>query len=468
MLSPFIKLISTCTGHYFYDVGTNTIIKVTPELYQKLQIALKTNNIADDDADIICLKKMGYLSSYKPDIIRHPLYDWCDDYLKNLMYNPILQITQDCNFKCRYCTFSGDGSMDRKHSKKTMPWNIAKKALDFAISNNRYNHSFSVSFYGGEPLLEFPLIKKCVEYVNQALLGKEIRYHLTTNVSCISEEMVSFFIANNFLITLSIDGPQELHDKNRRMAATGMGTFEFIIKKLQMIHDMSEDFFRTMNINCVWDMENDIEEIIGFFNNHPLLSKLKLEISIVDSRRINTSFRMTEQNLLDSRKIELYNILNALGYINSTENKFSGKYGLEKYSSFERKLVPLPSMPSVFHHNGPCLPGYRRLFVDINGNFLPCEKVSNSSPAVVIGNVNDGINIDKVKSMLNIGKLTENECKNCWAMHFCDICLAHVDDNFCLSSEMKKRECRFVQRQALQSLKSNIIMREIGMPKGGF
>lgn len=468
MSLPFIKLINTCSGYYFYDVGTNTIIKVTSELYCKLQIALKSNYIDESDTDIINLRKTGYLSYNKPSVIMHPLYHWCEDYLKNLMYNPILQITQDCNFKCRYCTYSGDGSLDRKHSKKMMSWDTAKKALDFAIDNNRYSHSFSVSFYGGEPLLEYPLIKQCVEYINSKLLGKEIRYHMTTNVSCISREMIDFFIANNFLITLSIDGPQALHDKNRRMASTGTGTYEIVIRKLQMIHDVSEEFFRTMNVNCVWDMENDIEEILSFFNNHPLLSKLTVEMSNVNSRRINTSFRMTEQNRIDGKYIELYNVLSALGYIKTAKGKYDRKYGLIKYSSFERKLVPLPGMPTVFHHNGPCLPGYRRLFVDINGNFLPCEKVSNTSPAVIIGNVDDGINIDKVKSMLNLGQLTEDECKNCWAMHFCDICLAHVDDNLCLSSEMKKRECRFVQRQALQSLKSNIIMREIGMPKGGF
>lgn len=459
---PFVKLIETCTGQYIYDVGTNSIIKVEKKTYSNLQRMMKTGADVSDDPVLKRLMERGYLSSKKIEKIEHPYTEWADDYLSNRIYEIILQVTQNCNFRCRYCTFSGDGRLDRKHSQKVMPWEVAKKAIDFVIERNKYCRKLTVAFYGGEPLLEYPLIKRCVEYVNERVRGKEIKYTITTNASCITEEMVRFFIENDFSLMLSIDGSKESHDKNRRFASDGSGTFDHVMKKLQMIYDMSPEFFSSMSINSVWDQENDLEKQSKYLTTHPLLSKLPASIVAVESDRINTSFQITEDNVIKSKYLELMNVMAALG-CSKKEISSNGYSDLRKYAKFARKITPISGMPSSFHHSGPCVPGCSRLFVDIHGDFRPCEKVSGSSPVGIIGNVNNGIDIAKVKQLMNLGKLTEDECKNCWAMHFCEMCMVVADDNKCLSRDLKLRACTSTKIAALVDLKKHVIMKELGV-----
>ena len=68
------------------------------------------------------------------------------------------------------------------------------------------------------------------------------------------------------------------------------------------------------------------------------------------------------------------------------------------------------------HHSGPCVPGIQRLFVDVEGNLYPCERVSEASKAVRMGHIDTGFDIDKARALLNIGKLTEKECKQCFVL----------------------------------------------------
>ena len=93
------------------------------------------------------------------------------------------------------------------------------------------------------------------------------------------------------------------------------------------------------------------------------------------------------------------------------------------------------------HHSGPCIPGQLRLFVNTNGDFYPCERVSESSKEMVIGNVESGFDYKKIIKLLNIGMLTEGECKNCYAIRNCTICSASADDNGILSRNVKLRAC---------------------------
>ncbi len=78
-------------------------------------------------------------------------------------------------------------------------------------------------------------------------------------------------------------------------------------------------------------------------------------------------------------------------------------------------------------HGGPCIPGYRKLFVTTSGTFLPCEKCSETSEDMNLGNLDQGFDFIHIISMMNLGKRTEQDCKNCWAIKNCDICGVRVD-----------------------------------------
>ena len=298
------------------------------------------------------------------------------------------------------------------------------------------------------------------------MYGKRIKYNMTTNFSILTDEILDLLIKNNFYITISLDGSPEAHDKNRKMAADGSGTHARIMKNLKYLRNKNEEYYlQHVQINCVWDLENNYDDLLDFFKGE-LFDGIRVEITPVDSRRSENSFILTQSNIKQNYRCATLSILEGLGlYRSHVPGDTMWWY---KYNLFSRKLFHISEMPSMYHHNGPCLPGYKRLFIDINGSFLPCEKVSNNSNVLCFGNIYDGFDFNCISRFLNIGQLTADECQNCWAMHFCDICLAYVEDEKGLSRERKLYRCDYVKREALFNLREYVIMLEMGMDKGGF
>ncbi|MCL2313620.1 MAG: SPASM domain-containing protein, partial [Firmicutes bacterium] len=99
--------------------------------------------------------------------------------------------------------------------------------------------------------------------------------------------------------------------------------------------------------------------------------------------------------------------------------------------------------------------------VNTNGEFFPCERVSETSDAMKIGNIKDGFDYNKARKILNIAQLTENACKNCWAMRYCTICVKSCDNNGELSGELKLIQCKIVINSTDEIFKDNIMLNEI-------
>ncbi len=142
-----------------------------------------------------------------------------------------LQVTQNCNLHCSYCAYSGNYE-NRSHKALNMDIETAKKGIDYLIEHSPDNEIVDIGFYGGEPLLTFNLIKECVAYAEKKAEGKNMMFNLTTNGTLIKPEMIDFFEKHNVSITISIDGPREIHDLNRKFAHSGTGSFDIMMKNL--------------------------------------------------------------------------------------------------------------------------------------------------------------------------------------------------------------------------------------------
>jgi len=112
---------------------------------------------------------------------------------------------------------------------------------------------------------------------------------------------------------------------------------------------------------------------------------------------------------------------------------------------------------------GPCIPGGQRLFISADGDFYPCERVSETSEAMQIGNLNNGFDIAKAKNVLNIGQLTEEDCKNCWAIRHCQICVKHCDNNGSLCADFKRSQCEQIKDQVELQLKDYLFLKDFGV-----
>ena len=127
------------------------------------------------------------------------------------------------------------------------------------------------------------------------------------------------------------------------------------------------------------------------------------------------------------------------------------------------KFAPADKIGYTFHHAGPCVPGYNRLFVAADGTLFPCEKCSENSQTLKIGDVFKGYDYLAIERLLNIGRLTEERCKNCVIMRHCSICAQQIDDINTLSTERKVVLCLDQERLFVQNLKKYIILSKIGL-----
>lgn len=180
-MKPFIYLFKTPKNYYFYDVNKNESVKIEHSLYEYL------NNTMSDSKKIIVnsgledklkdLKEEGYLSDNRVEEIKHPSTDGLDLYLNRQTEMVILQLTQSCNLRCSYCNYTSNDGTERLHNNENrMSWDLAKQSIDYYIDKSVDSQQITINFYGGEPLLEFELLKKCVDYSNQVFKGKRQNY----------------------------------------------------------------------------------------------------------------------------------------------------------------------------------------------------------------------------------------------------------------------------------------------------
>lgn len=139
----------------------------------------------------------------------------------------LLNVTSDCNLRCQYCYLNNVEEICGHIEKKNMTWSTAKKAIDafYNIIQKGDNKKVHVRFHGGEPLIQYKLIRQCIEYINNKSENVEVRYHMNTNGVLMNQEMAEFFANQNMNIEVSIDAQKEIHD-NLRPFASGKGSFD--------------------------------------------------------------------------------------------------------------------------------------------------------------------------------------------------------------------------------------------------
>lgn len=464
--APFIKLIPFLDSYYIYDVNKNDVLKISRELYLYLkELSVDPDTECQDGKvreEAERLKENGYLSSNKIKVMKHPASDSLEAYLERKINKVTLQLTQNCNLRCSYCVYSDFyNAAQRVHSGKRMTLEVAKKAVDFLAQHSIDNDKVNIGFYGGEPLMEFQLIKDIVEYAEDILAGKEFSFSITTNATMLTPEIVAYFVAHDVQLMVSLDGPKDIHDINRRFAADGKGSFDTVIRNLKQIQKEYPEYIKNLSISMVTDPQNDFDTIDSVFDSVDVLSDANVHSAVIDD-----SYSL-EKITFSNEYIEKRNYQIFLAYLarqNRIDKDKVSPIAYQEVLDLHNKInnmLKTKSLPETGMHSGPCIPGQLRLFVDVEGNLYPCERVSESSTTMQIGNLQDGFDYEKARALLNIGQLTEEECRNCWATNHCTICAKYADDGNCLSREKKLSYCSNVREQVLYKLKSMILFHEL-------
>ena len=262
---------------------------------------------------------------------------------------------------------------------------------------------------------------------------------------------------------ISLDGPSEIHNKNRVYSYEDKGTFEKVMENLEMIKEKFPNYLSTcVSFNAVLDPENDFGCVNDFFTDFETAKETNLISSQIATYYKKEDIEVPESYVSKLRYEYFKLFLSKIGYL---DKKYTSKlvwryYGqiIDRYN----RLEIMPELPDKIHHGGPCVPGVQRLFMDADGNFYPCERVSETSSQMRIGNVNTGFDVDKIESLLNIGTISEEKCINCWALRFCSLCAAVADEQDNLSMEKKVSNCSLVRNSAENLLKDICTLREFG------
>lgn len=406
MNKPFIKLFQTPNGFYFLDVNRNELVSITEGSFRFL-------SEAESDAqpgfpkttELIELESQGYLAHGSAvDTVVHPYSEFLELFLTRKMSKIALQLTQNCNFRCKYCIYSDDSSVrQRSHSQQKMSWATAKKAVDFLWEHSIDSPDINIGFYGGEPLIEFPLMKQVVEYSKKKFYGKNLTFNITSNGTLLSDEIILYMQENNVSLLVSLDGPQEVNDLNR-VFADGSGTYQAVIQRIERIREIAPELAKTLQISMVIDPQNDFDCTNTINLSEIVVDKMHIQPSLIDRGYDDRASDFSEDFAWRS---EYQWFLAILAYFRRFPDEDVAPIAgntLAKYITDFENFRETGVLHSSDAPSGPCIPGHSRMFVNVYEQLFPCERVSEKSPAMCLGTLDDGIDFEKAHQILKIGR----------------------------------------------------------------
>ena len=457
---PFIRKFRTSASCYVYDVNTNHIVKVDPVVY-----AVVGDVQTHPPTEIVerwsptfgaanvrrALREIGRATRedglFKPDRPRtiEPFggRSILEQAQEPLCQHLILNVTEDCNLRCGHCVYGGKYPNQRVHSPKKMSWDVARRALDAFLQNSRKVREPHIGFYGGEPLLNFDLIRTCVEYV-RARASRKYHFGLTTNGTLLRPAVREYLAANAFNLMVSLDGPRDVHDRFR-VDRKGRGSWSRVIGNLESLHAASPRYFRDhVSLSAVVMSDEYLGQIRTFFESSTLLRHL----NVTTSYPVYTPNRLIEDT---TPAAEVERPCGHCALFRDCAAQLRSPAGLTGFLKgfFQRELYDIhyrqtgDGFNGGIHINGCCFPGQRRLFVSCQGEYFICERLDNGYP---LGDVDQGLVPERVAALVEEYRNASRSCLQCWAVRFCTKCYASFSTGGRLDADLRRRECAAFRR----------------------
>lgn len=445
---PFVKKFKTSRYNYLYDVNSNAILRLDDISFALVE-ELGRNNDAGVVAKFCHLyqetdirqrweslthlqQENRYLSCHRPTIFSgfQTVADIQETYAEPLA-QIIFELTERCSQRCKYCSFSGTYSYNRTHGQQDMPVDIALKALEFFVQHTSPEspnlRTPAITFYGGDPLLNFDLLKEIIERAKARVHPHSYTYSFTTNLTHLEDETLFFLVENGIRLLISLDGPKHIHDRYR-VFQNGTGTFATVMANLNRIKAYSSEYFMNcLSFASVLAPPYDFDTIIEFFYQQEFFTPFhdRIKIGFVDP--IDTTFFVRYHLEAEQEKQSEY--LNRLraryekALVAGTYQELTLEKQLFLKPYFHIVARPLQPLGQYVASQGMCFPGLRRLFVDIKGDFYMCEKVGSNYP---IGNVERGFDYPRILQFYRQYDAFFLECRQCWALRLCNHCFNEI------------------------------------------
>ena len=464
------KVESDC---YIFDSCSNEILQVSPVVYDIItdflhvedEVIVQKYSISHDAQSIrealTALKQISnerfLCTDYPPSSLiasavccEKKRYEF-DEFLSKFSAMLILELTQKCNLECSYCIY---GKYYHRHKSRTTD-SISYELAELAIKTHldKFCSGRTITFYGGEPLLEFDLMRELILFAEQYCreTGKEKpEFSLTTNGTLLNDRIIHFLVEHECSILISIDGDQKTHDRYRVFKSNGQGSFDTIEKNLQLFTDLYPYYNKrgiiiTLTSSTDFFLTNDFlkkyfpayPSILANFAESYLGSDCEVPSNDCGNNCIKFSSPISEQASPDF-----------LMWTNDVENKWCAcneqfqtdvlSFGIEAkkrwpllFHGYAAQMRRLHERKIKSPQSGRvaccCIPGAIRIYCDINGNYYPCERVEFRD-SFKIGDVWSGVDAKKVSKMVNyMSEVTE--CGKCVGKNLCGVCPAIITES---------------------------------------
>ena len=315
-----------------------------------------------------------------------------------------LHAAHDCNLRCKYCfAATGDFCMGER---KLLPYEVGKAAIDWLVAHSGKRVNLELDFFGGEPLMNFPVVKRLVEYGRsiEKEKNKHFKFTMTTNCVLMNDEIMDFLNKEMSNVVISIDGRREVHDR-MRPTINGKGSYDIIMNKAQ-------EFVRRRNV-C--DKEYYVRgTFTGFnkdFGNDVLhladqgFDQISVEPVVTDPK---CEYALREEDLPEIR--EEYERLAQI-YMDRRANG--------KWFNFFHFMVDLEGGPCLRKRLTGCGAGNEYVAVTPDGDIYPCHQFVGRD-GYRMGSVLDGtFDRDIQAKFAHNTVLNKEKCRDCWARFFC-------------------------------------------------
>ena len=411
--------------------------KSEEEIVQELKGSYPENDIREVLEDIRALKDAGQL--FTEDIYRDYIMDFKKR--KTVVKALCLHIAHDCNLACKYC-FAEEGEY---HGRRAlMSFEVGKKALDFLIANSGNRRNLEVDFFGGEPLMNWQVVKDLVAYgrEQEKIHDKNFRFTLTTNGILLNDEVQEFVNKEMGNVVLSLDGRKEINDMMRPFRG-GQGSYDQIVPKFQKMaesRNQTNYYVRGTFTHYNLDFAKDVLHMadLGF-------KQISVE-PVVAPPEADYAIREEDVPVL----CEEYDRLAA-------EIVCREKAG--EHFNFFHFMIDLTGGPCVAKRLSGCGSGTEYLAVTPWGDFYPCHQFVGQEE-FLMGNVDDGIVREDIRDEFKTCNVYAKEkCRDCFARFYCSGgCAANswnfhhsINDAYDIGCELERKrvECAIMIKAAL-------------------
>ena len=394
--------------------------------------------------EVLELEKAGQL--FAPDLYEKYIFDFKNR--QTVVKALCLHIAHDCNLACQYC-FAEEGEY---HGRRAlMDFETGKKALDFLVANSGSRVNLEVDFFGGEPLMNWQVVKDLVEYGRslEKPNNKKFRFTLTTNGVLLNDEIMEFANREMANIVLSIDGRKEVNDKMRPFRG-GQGSYDLIVPRFQKVaesRDQMNYYVRGTFTHNNLDFAEDVMHLadLGFkqISVEPVVAKPEdwYAIQEEDLPRLKDEYDKLARELIQCRK--------------------DGRP-----VNFFHFMIDLEGGPCVAKRLSGCGSGTEYLAVTPWGDFYPCHQFVGQTE-FLMGNVDEGIVRTDIRDEFKCCNVyAKDKCKKCFAKFYCSGgCAANsynfhgnINDAYDVGCELQRKrvECAIMIKAALAEMEETV------------